>query len=214
MSGRAAGALPGADAFPVARWLAAVWLLGWGTAYATQWGFANFLHLCDVAVILTCVGLWRGSPLLLSSQALSSLIVDVAWDLDLFWRAVTGGHLLGGTEYMWEDRFPLWLRLLSLFHVPLPLVLVWAVRRVGYDPRGLLLQAALAAVLIAASRLVSAEANVNFAHADPFFHRSWGPAPLHVAVIWGPLVFLLYWPMHRLLRRVMPRPQEPSATSR
>jgi hypothetical protein len=72
----------------------------------------------------------------------------------------------------------------------------------------------LAAVLIAGSRLVSPDANVNFAHADPFFQRSWGPAPVHLAVIWAPLVFLLYWPMHRVLRRVMPRPLGPSPRGR
>lgn len=192
----------------MARWVALAWLLGWGTAYATRWGFANFLHLCDVAVILTCIGLWRGSPLLLSSQAISSLIVDVAWDLDLVWRALTGGHLVGGTEYMWKAEFPLWLRLLSLFHLPLPVLLVWAVRRVGYDPRAFRVQAAVAVVVLAASRLLPPEYNLNFAHADPLFHRSWGPAPLHLVVILAPLVGLLYWPMHRLLRRVMPRPQE------
>jgi hypothetical protein len=204
---RAEPVAAGPDAFPVARWVALAWLLGWGTVYAHRWGFANFLHLCDVAVILTCVGLWRGSPLLLSSQAISSLVVDVAWDLDLVWRALTGGHLVGGTEYMWDGRFPLWLRLLSLFHLPLPVVLVWAVRRVGYDPRALRLQAAIALAVLVASRLLPAEHNLNFAHTDPLFRRSWGPAPVHLFVILAPLVGLLYWPVHGLLRRLMPRPR-------
>ncbi|MFL5373599.1 MAG: hypothetical protein ACJ78T_06385, partial [Myxococcales bacterium] len=59
--------------FPRARWAALLWLLVWMPVYASVWGFANFLHLCDVAVILTCAGLWTGSALLLSSQAVSSL---------------------------------------------------------------------------------------------------------------------------------------------
>ena len=54
------------------------WLLVWGTSYARVWGWANFLHLCDIAVILTFVGLWRGSSLLISMQALSSIVPAAA----------------------------------------------------------------------------------------------------------------------------------------
>jgi hypothetical protein len=127
--------------FPTGVRIAALlWLALFVGAYWRTYGAANFLHLCDVAVILTCWGLWRGSALLLSSQAVSSLVVDVAWDLDLAWRFVTGGHIVGGTEYMWDARFPLAVRLMSFFHVAWPPLLVWALRRVGYDRRALLVQ--------------------------------------------------------------------------
>ncbi len=42
-----------------------MWLAVWLPAYWRVWGWANFLHLCDVTVILTCVGLWFGNSLLL-----------------------------------------------------------------------------------------------------------------------------------------------------
>ena len=139
------------------------------------------------------------------SQAVSSLVVDAAWVLDVLSRLVTGEHVIGGTEYMWDGRFPLWLRLLSLFHVVWPPLLVWAVRRTGYDPRGLLLQAALAAVLLVAARLVSVpEENLNFAWRDPFLKRQLGPVPVHLAAILAGLVGLVYWPTHLVLRRVLP----------
>jgi hypothetical protein len=204
---------PGPRAFPRARGLALAWLLVWAPAYAWGYGWANFLHLCDLAVILTCVGLWRGSPLLLSMQALSSLVVDVAWDLDLAFRALTGGHLFGGTEYMWDPRFPLFLRLLSLFHVAWPALLWWALRRVGYDRRALLAQALLALVVLAASRVVRPDANINFAQVDPFTHRSWGSAPAHVGLTAVALVGLVYAPTHALLRRVMPRSRRAASRS-
>ena len=85
--------------FPRLRWAALLWLAVWAPTYAVVYGLGNFLHLCDVAVVLTCLGLWRASALLLSMQALDVLI-DLSWDLDLAWRLVTGRHLLGGTEYM------------------------------------------------------------------------------------------------------------------
>ncbi len=149
--------------------------------------------------------MWRGSALLLSSQALSSLVVDFAWVLDLAWRGITGHHLIGGTEYMWDPAYPVWLRALSLFHFALPVVLVWSLRRVGYDRRAPWLQFAIAAVVLVASRLAGAAENANFAFRDPFFGRSWGPAPVHLAVILGGLA-VVYALTHLALRRIRRQP--------
>jgi hypothetical protein len=155
--------------------------------------------LCDVAVILTFVGIWFGNPLLLSTQAVSSVAAGIFWITDVSWRLVTGRFLVGGTNYMWETQYPLWVRLLSTFHIGLPLVLLWTLRRVGYDRRALGLQALIAAFLLIVSRFLSAELNLNYAYRDPIFHRAWGPAPVHLAVIFIPLVVLIYWPTHLLL---------------
>jgi hypothetical protein len=198
----------GPRAFPTARWIALVWLTVWTAAYARGYPLANFLQLCDLAVILTCLGLWLGSPLLLSMQALSSLLIDLAWDVDIAWRAMTGGHLVGGTEYMWDATIPLWLRLLSLFHIAWPPLLWWALRQEGYDRRALAVQMALAAAVLALSRVAMPEANINFAHRDPFAGRSWGPAPVHVLLTAAGLFVLVYGPTHLVLRRLMPIPRE------
>ena len=189
--------------FPAARGIVVAWLLVWVPAYWSFYGPQVFLNLCDIAVVLTCVGLWRGSALLLSSQALSSLVVDAAWMVDLAWRAAAGRHLIGGTEYMWDPAYPWWLRALSLFHVALPVTLVWAVRRVGYDRRALGLQTALAAVVLVASRLLGPAENPNFAFADPLFGRTWGPPAAHLAVILAAL-FAIYGLTHLALRRIPP----------
>jgi len=61
------------------------------------------------------------------------------------------------------------------------------------------LQAAIAAFLLIVSRFLSAELNLNYAYRDPLFHRAWGPAPVHLAMIFIPLIALIYWPTHLLL---------------
>ena len=188
------------------RWLrpaAAAWLVLFVAGYGWAHGGANFIRLCDVAVILTCLGLMTGSALIVSSQAVSSLVVDLAWDLDLLWRLLFGRHLIGGTEYMWDTRYPLWVRLMSLFHVVWPPLLVTVLRRLGYDPRGFALQSAIAAVVFIASRFVLPGENLNYAFRDPFFHRSWGPAPVHLVLTLTVLIAVVYWPTHRLLRRLV-----------
>jgi hypothetical protein len=186
------------------RWAAAAWLVVFVAVYAWAYGVANFVRLCDVAVILTCLGIMQGSALLVSSQAVSSLVVDFTWNLDLLWRLGFGHHLIGGTEYMWDPRYPLGVRLMSLFHVAWPPLLVLTLRRLGYDPRGFALQSAIAAVVLVASRFVLPGENLNYAYRDPFFHRAWGPAPVHLALTLAVLVGVVYWPTHHALRRLLP----------
>ena len=104
----------------------------------------------------------------------------------------------------WDARVPLWARLLSSFHIALPVALLWALRKIGYDRRALALQAAIAAGLFVASRFLSSGLNMNYVYQDPLFHRSWGPAPVHLAVIFFGLVALFYWPTHLLLSWMFP----------
>lgn len=184
------------------RWAAVVWVVLWVPSYATTWGWRNFFALCDVAVALTCVGLWTQNARLLSSQALVATMASLLWALDAGGRLLTGRHIFGGTEYLWNAEVPLAVRLLSLFHLILPVVLVAALRRTGYDRRGLPLQVGLTAVLLLISRLVGASKNLNFAFRDPLLHRQWGPVPLHLlAVLAGMTV--LYLPTHVVLARVL-----------
>jgi hypothetical protein len=194
----------GANAFPILRWVALSWLVVWLPSYVWAWGWANLLHLCDMAVILGCVGIWWGSSLLISSQAVGSLAAGILWVLDVGWRLTTGRFLVGGTDYMWDARYPLWVRLLSCFHIGLPLALLWAMRKVGYDRHALALQAAIAVGLFVAARFLPQELNLNYAYRDPLFHRAWGPAPVHLAVIFFFAVVFLYWPTHLLLGWMFP----------
>ena len=196
---------PHTPLFPLGvRCVSLVWLAVWVPSYALYWGWANFLHLCDVAVLLTWIGFARSDVLLLSSQAVSSLIGDLLWCLDAGWRLFAGRNLTGGTEYMWDVRFPLWVRLLSLFHVVLPILLLAALRRAGYDRRALLLQSGIAMVLLVVSRFLGPTQNLNYAFADPIFHRAFGPAPVHLALIFAALTGVIYWPTHVLLARAFP----------
>ncbi len=192
-----------AAVFPRMRWAGLVWLAVWIPAYWGVWGWQNFLYLCDIAVVLTCIGLWRGSALLLSSQAVSAIVINLVWCADVLWRLALGRHLVGGTEYMWDARFPLAVRLLSLFHFFWPVLQIWSLRQVGYDRRGCALQSCIAAVVMAVTRLIAPAVNINNVYRDPIFGRAWGPPGVHVALTWVGLVLLIYWPTHRVLRKTL-----------
>ena len=186
------------------RWAALLWLAVWFAVYWIYWQPTTFLHLCDVAVILTCIGLWTSNSLLLSSQAVSSIAVDLVWCFDAGYTALLVKHPIGGTEYMWDATRPMWVRTLSLFHVIWPILLLWAIYRVGYDRRGWILQSGIAVILMVVSRLLNPEENFNYAFTDPFFHRAWGPAPVHVAFMLAVLIGAVYLPTHWVLAKCFP----------
>jgi hypothetical protein len=133
------------------------------------------------------------------------VIVQALWSLDVLCRALVGLHPIGATEYVFDPAIPLALRAASLFHAAVPPLLIWSLRRVGYDRRGWLLQTAIAwGVLPATYLLVPSPGNTNFVR---------GPSPEPQTLV-DPLVYLLllmlayplllYLPSHLLLRRLLP----------
>ena len=176
-----------------------LWLAVWVPAYWRTWGAVNFLHLCDIAVVFTCAGFIFRSKLLLSSQAVASLLVDSVWIADIAWKLVSHRYLLGGEEYMFDSQYPLFVRLLSLFHVAMPVLLLWTLWRIGYDHRAWLLQSAIALAAFIASRFTNPALNMNYAFRDPFFHRQCGPAPIHILVIFAFMLVVVYLPTHFFL---------------
>lgn len=187
------------------QWLGVLWLAVYLPAYASAYGLANFLFLCNIGVILTSIGLILRNRLLVSSQAVAAPIIALVWLLDAGWRLATGDFLFGGTRYMWDDAYPLFTRLLSLYHLAWPLLLCVLLRRIGYDRRGWALQAVIAALAMIAGRWPGPRVeNINFAWLDPFFGMQFGPAPVHLLVCWGVLAGIGYGATHWLLKRVFP----------
>jgi hypothetical protein len=183
------------------RWGGLAWLAVWVPVYWHAWGPANFLHLCDLAVVLTCVGLWTRNRLLLSSQAVSSLVVDLIWTVDAAWTVALKRSLIGGTEYLLDAHVAWWIRALSLFHVLLPALLLWVIWRIGYDRRAWLLQCGIVLCAFIAARFTNPAMNINYAFRDPFFHRAFGPAPVHLALSVIFIAVVVYLPTHWLLLR-------------
>jgi hypothetical protein len=189
------------------RWVALAWLAVYVPSYAVAYGWWNFLFLCNLGIFLSAVGFLFGSRLLLSSQALAALPIGLVWAVDAASRLLTGEHLLGVTSYMWDPQYPLFTRLLSLYHLAWPVLLVWCLRRVGYDRRGWRLQAAIATVALCICRAFSpAGENINYVFRDPFADRAIGPPLVHLGLVVLVLVGVVYGATHRLLRARLPRP--------
>ena len=90
--------------------------------YWLNYGPTNFLYFCDVALLLTLVGIWREDALLISLPAVGILLPQMLWCAD-FLVHLCGGKMTGMTGYMFDAKLPLFLRGLSLFHGWLPFLL-------------------------------------------------------------------------------------------
>jgi hypothetical protein len=182
--------------------------------YWHYYGPTNFLYFCDVALILTLIGIWIESPLLISMCAVGILVSQAIWVAD-FLGNLLGVHITGITDYMFEADRSLFLRGLSLFHGWLPFLLLYLVRRLGYDRRALMAWTALAWVLILICFFFMPPPNPNPGLTPVNINYVWGFGD-HAAQTWvSPAVWLVgmfivlpvlaFAPAHFLLARIMPR---------
>jgi hypothetical protein len=176
-----------------------LWVLVWAPLYWRQYGAQNFLFFCDLGNFLVLAGLWFESRLIISWQAVGLLIFQSAYAVDFLGALLSGKHLLGGTEYMFDPSIPLWARLLGLYHLFVPPLLLWAVRRLGYDQHAWKWQILLTCVVVPINHFWRADYNVNWASGIGHVQ--------HVMPGWlyliGYLVMapaLVYWPTHLVLQ--------------
>ena len=168
-----------------------------------NYGWRNFLWFSDIAFIGAVPAMWLGSSPLASVLAVAVLLPEILWNVDLIGRLVLRRRVTGLTDYMFEPERPRLLRGLSLFHVPLPLVLLWMLAAYGYDSRvGLVGAIALAALVLPLSRLVSApEKNINWTHGLGTTQSRW-PAWAYVLALFAGFVVIVFVPTDLLLRRL------------
>lgn len=147
-----------------------VWLMVWVPVYWRQYGAQNFLYFCDIGNVLIGLALWLESALIFSWVACGLLLFQSLYTIDLAGALLTGRHLIGGTEYMFDPHLSLFIRLLSLFHVVTPPLLLWAIWRLGYDARGWKLQTLTAWIVVPINYFWRPGQDVNWAR-GPFFHE-------------------------------------------
>ena len=116
-------------------------------SYWYLYGPTNFLYFCNVGLFLTLIGIWTEKPLPISMAAVGVTLPSIVWIADFFLQ-LFGSHLIGMTNYMFDEMNPLIIRSLALFHFWLPLLLIWLVIRLGYDSRAVAAWIATAWILI------------------------------------------------------------------
>src|SRR5262245_37450599 len=166
--------LPSAPRLPL--WLKLAYTAFMAVLVPVYWyyyGPTNFLYFCDVALLLTLLGVWIESPLLISMCAVGILVPQVVWVIDFLAGAV-GWSLTGMPDYSFDRSRSLFLRGLSLFHGWLPFLLLYLVWQLGYDRRAVLAWTVTAWVLLLVCFFFMPPPRP-----DP------GLAPVNINYVWG-----------------------------
>lgn len=159
------------------------------------------LWFCNLGNIVIAIALWRESRLLFSWQAVSLLLIDFTFTLDYVGRWILGFHPIGGTEYMFDAvRYPLHMRILSLFHLVIPVLLVWAIRRLGYDRSAMRVQVVFLWVLLPLCYfLTPPEMDVNYVFGPFDKPQTLVPSGLYLLACMLIYPLILNLPTHVLL---------------
>jgi hypothetical protein len=177
-----------------------LWLAVWAPLYLRQYGAQNFLYFCDLGNVLIGIGLWLESPLIFSWAACGLLIFQTLYTIDLGGALLSGRHVVGGTEYMFDPHLPLIIRLLSLFHVVTPPLLIWAILRLGYDPRGWKLQTLTAWIVVPINYFWRPEQDVNWARGLFFREQHVVPGSIYLLIYLTVVPLCIYFPTHLFLK--------------
>ncbi|HUL41751.1 MAG TPA: hypothetical protein VLV32_07585 [Burkholderiales bacterium] len=168
--------------------------------YLIKYSPGNLLWFSDIALLVTVAALWIESPLLASMMTVGVLLPEALWNLSYFGQLLTGKRVTGLSDYMFDSQMPLYLRALSLFHVFLPVLLVWMVARLGYEPKALIAQTSLAWVVLPASYwLTNPAENVNWVFGFGNKPQKLVSPLVYLGLLMAGFPLLIYLPTHLLL---------------
>jgi hypothetical protein len=172
------------------------WVVCWIPIYWKQYGAQNFLFFCDLGNLVIAVALWSESVLLFSWQAVSLLVFQCLFTIDLVGAWVSGHHPIGGTEFMFDPHLPVFVRALSLFHVVTPVLLLWAIWKLGYDARAWKLATVACWVLVPINYFWRPEHNVNWARGISFIQQQAMPGWVYLMAYLLLVPAVVYYPTH------------------
>lgn len=189
----------------IPRWLKLLYLLYvllLVPSYLFEYDLLQFLWFSNIAFLVTAVAIWRENALLASMMAVGALIPDLVWNISFWLGLLFEIDPVPVTAYLFDRNIPLHLRLLSLYHVPLPLLLVWLVYRLGYDRRALLWQTLLGwTVLTFCFFFTEPRRNVNWSHGYDQIDLVRISPGLWLFLLLSSIFLVAYLPADRLLNR-------------
>ncbi len=187
----------------VPLWLKVGWtamVLAIVLIYWRHRGPANFLWFSDIAFLALVPGLWLESPFVVSLAACMVFVPELLWSVSFFGALLRLPRVTALADYMFDKQRPLWLRAVSLFHVPLLAVTVWGPWRLSYDPSVFPWAVLIAWLVLLLTRwLTKPEPNINHVYRFPFAAGA-GLTPVrHMLVLMIAVPLVLQLPGHLLL---------------
>lgn len=165
--------------------------------YWREHGPSNFLWLSDIALLSMVPALWFENKLIPSMMLIGVVPLEGLWNIDF----ICAGHCLELAKYMFDPEMPLYLRGLSLFHIPMPIVIIYTVYKLGYDQRAVYFQILLVWILLPISYGLSPlKENINWVYGFGEMPQTRLPPLLYLFVLMIGMCLLVVIPMHFLMK--------------
>jgi hypothetical protein len=170
-----------------------------------HYGWRNFLWFSDIALVAITVALWIESALLASMMAVGVLLPEVLWSVSFLGRLLFGTRASDLADYMFDPAKPRYLRALSLFHVAIPVTLLWMLARLGYDARALAAQTVLLWIVLPVTYAVVRphDENINWVHGLGARQERLAPR-MYLALLMLATPAIVYLPTHFALKAWFP----------
>lgn len=176
----------------------------------------GLLWSCNVALLVAWDGFWFESSLLVSMAALGIVWWQLLWVIDFLIHAITGWNALGMSNYMFDAKFSLFSRGMSLYHGWLPFTLLWGLSRLGYNRRALIPQTLVAWTVFVLSALLTTDVTGPAGSLNMVYGLSeTAPQTWMRPSLWFTLVMVLwsasvYLPSHIVFTRVFGTGAQPN----
>lgn len=125
-----------------------LWFVAWLGVYFGYFGWQFLLWFCCLANVYVLLGMLTGRALWFSLAAIAALAVQLIHVVDAITTFAFDHPLVGVTAQLLGPTRPLAVRVLSLFHLWMPLLLGYAIARLGYDRRAVWIQSAVAVCVL------------------------------------------------------------------
>lgn len=157
------------------KWAFSIFMVLFIPMNLLTYGPGNFLWFSDITLFLAFLAVLTESRLVASMAAVGGIIFESLWAA-AFFLAIISDFRFELTEYMFDSSIPLWIRIISLFHLILPPLLFWLLFRLGYDRRAWPLQIVVV-WMVALLTWFWTEPSQNINYIFTYQKINWNPIP-------------------------------------
>jgi hypothetical protein len=170
-------------------------------------GFQNALWFCDVALFTATIGVWLESSFLCSMSMVSIVFVQIIWMIDYFVGLAIGGPPIGVSGYMFDTTKL--IKIVQLYHVWFPFVILWIVGVLGYHRRAWLAQFVLGWIVLLLARFwADPERNIDATHRPGLVPLpSWLHPYVYFVLLGVGLTVGVYGTTHLIAMKVYAKPK-------
>lgn len=169
--------------------------------YYKNYGWQNFLWFSDVGLFITLIAVWMHSSLLISAAVLLTVLLDIAWAIDFFYQLITKKNLLNISGYMFEKKYHVMIRALSLFHLFLPIIWFWCLAQWGFHAQAFLLATVVVwVVMLVTFFFTDPKTNINWVHVPVVFGWAGFPRVLWLVIVMVGYPVVVMFPLSILLK--------------